>query len=55
MVDRVPSFLRGVLSGWDGVDFLRSVHRMLIISDRVEMNFDDVVGGSDQERLESGG
>ena len=55
MVDRVPSFLRGVLRGWDGVDFLRGLHRMLIISDRVEMNFDDDVEGSDQERSESGG
>ena len=35
-----------------GVDFLRGV---LIVSDRVEMNFDDDVDGSDQERSEFGG
>ena len=49
---------RGELSGWDGVDFLRSVQRGWdgvdflrgVPSGWVEMNFDDDVEGSDQER-----
>ena len=45
MVVRVRSILRGVLSGWDGMDFLHGVP-----SGWVEMNFDDDrdVEGSDR-------
>ena len=47
MVVRVRSFIRGVLSGCDGVDFHRGVP-----SGWVEMNFDDDAEGSDEERSE---
>ena len=51
MVVRFRGFIRGVRSGWDGVDILRGVP-----SGRVEMNFGDDVAseGSDQERSEPG-
>ena len=52
MVVRFRSFIRGVRSGWDGVDILCGVP-----SGRDEMNFGDDVAseGSDQERSEPGG